>query len=347
MATTKNITTLAEQFDGALARLELGKKRERVEAAHTEIRELLESDEQLCAWGVDTVLIGSYARKTAIYPGKDVDVFTKLTKLTTGSIEPKVVFHAVRDVLVEEYGERATPQHRSITVAFPTDDDEEDFHVDVVPAVHLGDRWAIPRRDTSLWESSEIEKRWVETNPEKLTELTWERNESPEVGGRGAYVPTAKLVRQIRRHHRPKKSKPGGFYFELMTYWAFTAGVEGDSFAELLANTLTAIAAQLQSGVTVIDPVLGTPYKPAPDANDLQSAAAVFTDLAHEAQRALTLDKCPAAVIWRKIIGEIDDFGPIFEIPPGCDEKGKKLAATAVLARGREEASRFATGRNN
>lgn len=148
MATTTNITTLSEQFDGALARLELGKKRERVEAAHTEIRELLECDEQLCAWGVDTVLIGSYARQTAIYPGKDVDVFTKLTKLTTASIEPKVAFEAVRDVLVEEYGERAAPQHRSITVAFPTGDDEEDFHVDVVPAVHHGDRWAIPRRDT-------------------------------------------------------------------------------------------------------------------------------------------------------------------------------------------------------
>jgi Second Messenger Oligonucleotide or Dinucleotide Synthetase domain len=346
VATTKNITTLADQFDGALSRLELSKKRARVEAAHTEIRELLERDEQLCAWGVDTVLIGSYARKTAIYPGKDVDVFTKLTELNTGSIEPKVVFEAVRDVLVEEYEDRAKPQNRSITVAFPTDDDEEDFHVDVVPAVHHGVRWAIPRRDTSLWESSEVERRWVETDPEKLTGLTQEQNESPKVAGRGAYVPTAKLVRQVRRHHRGK-AKPSGFYFELMTYWTFEAGVEGDSFAEIVANTLTAIAAQLRGGVPVIDPVLGKSYKPAPDAGDLLSTVTLFTGLAEDAQRALTLDKCQAAVIWRRIIGEVDDFGPIFEIPPGCDEEGQKLPATAVRARGGEEANRFATSRNS
>ena len=342
---TKTITTLSEQFDGALSRLELKAKRVRVIAAHLEIRAVLETDSQLCAWGVDTVLIGSYARHTAIYPGKDVDVFTKLTKLDTSSIEPRTVFEAVRDVLVKKYGDRAQPQERSIKVIFSTDG-EEDFHVDVVPAVRHGDRWAIPRHDTSVWSSPTINERWVETDPEKLTEMSEERNKSPKVGSRGAYVPTVKLVRQTRRHPRGK-TKPGGFYFELMTYWTFEAGLEGDSFAEILADTLTSIATQLNSGLPLTDPVLMRPYKPEPDPMDRMTAAAVFTELAQDAQRALTVDKCAAAVVWRRILGEIDEYGPIFEIPPGCDAQGRALPAVAVAARGGQEASRFATGHDN
>lgn len=339
MATTRKITTLSEQFRGALSRIELGEKRTRVEAAHKEIRELLERDERLCSWGVDPVLIGSYARHTAIYPGKDVDVFTKLTKLDT-SANPRTVFEAVRDVLVAKYGERAQPQARSIKVTFPTDG-EEDFHGDVVPAVRKGDSWAIPRRDTRRWDAPEVEERWVETDPEKMTELTSDMNATLEVDGQGAYVPVVKLVRQTRWHHRGKE-KPGGFYFELMTYWVFAGGMDGDSFAEILARTLRAIAVQLESGAPLIDPILGREYKPAPDPDDRADAAAVFSDLASNAERALTLDRCPAAAIWRSILGE-NDRGPVFPLPPGCDEKGNEIKnVAAVAAVGSKEASGFA-----
>lgn len=103
------ITTLEEQFKGALRRLELHEKRNRAIAAHTEIRGLLERDALLSSWGVETVLIGSYARDTAIYPGKDVDVFTKLPKLDM-SMNPRTVFEGVRDVLVATYADRLDPE---------------------------------------------------------------------------------------------------------------------------------------------------------------------------------------------------------------------------------------------
>lgn len=339
MATTGNITTLSDQFKGALSRLELREKRERAENAHREIRELLEADERLCSWGVDTILIGSYARHTSIYPGKYVDVFTKLTKLTT-STSPRSVFEAVRDVLVARYGDRARPQARSIKVTFPIDG-AEDFHVDVVPAVRKGGRWAIPRRDTTLWDAPDVEQRWVETDPEKMTELSSKVNATLEVDGQGAYVPVVKLVRQTRWHHRGKQ-KPGGFYFELMTYWAFRAGMDGDSFAEIFAKTLRAIAAQLESGAPLLDPVLSTEYRPAPDPEDRAAAAAVFSDLARSAERALMLDRCPAAAVWRSILGE-NDRGPVFPLPPGCDETGNEIKdVAAVAAVGSREASGFA-----
>lgn len=339
MATTSKVTTLPDQFAGALSRLELQEKRKRVEAAHKEIRDYLESDESLNSWGVDTILIGSYARQTAIYPGKDVDVFTKLTKLDT-TADPRTVFERVRDVLVAKYGDRAQPQARSIKVRFAVDGDE-DFHVDVVPAVKNGDRWAIPRRDPSRWDAPDGTERWVETDPEKMTELTSKMNGSVEVDGQGAYVPVVKLVRQTRRHHRGDE-KPGGFYFELMAYWAFDAGMDGDSFAEIFAKALRAIAGQLTSGAALIDPVLGTEYKPQPEPADRANAAAIFSHLASKAEQALTEDLCPAAAIWRSILGD-NERGPVFPLPPGCDETGAEIKnIAAVAAVGSREASGFA-----
>lgn len=336
---TPKLTTLAEQFRGALTRLDLGEKRKRVIASHTEIRELLEGDALLSSWGVDTVLIGSYARETAIYPGKDVDVFARMKMLDT-TMNPRTLYEGVEAVLAKKYGDRAEPQARSIKVLFPMDGGT-DFSVDVVPAVRFGQRWAIPRHDTRRWDAPNPQDRWVETDPEKLTELTKEMNRTLKVDGQGAYVPVVKLVRQTRKHHR-EEEKPGGFYFEVMSYWAFKAGIGGSSFAEVFAATLGSIATQLTSSAPVIDPVLGREYRPLPDRQDLAGAAALFSQLATKAERALALNRCPAAVMWREILGR-NDRGPCFPLPPGCDEKGSEIKdVAAVAAVGSKEASGFA-----
>ena len=80
---------LRKQFEQALTTIEVnGEKRKRAIDAHTEIRELLLQDKQLQEWGIEPLLIGSYGRGTSIYPGKDVDVFLRFTKLDTRA-EPK------------------------------------------------------------------------------------------------------------------------------------------------------------------------------------------------------------------------------------------------------------------
>ena len=89
------MANLRSQFEQALTNIEVnGQKRKRAIGAHTEIRELLQGDEQLKEWGVEPLLIGSYGRETGIYPGKDVDVFLRFTKLDTRA-EPRAVFNAV------------------------------------------------------------------------------------------------------------------------------------------------------------------------------------------------------------------------------------------------------------
>jgi tRNA nucleotidyltransferase (CCA-adding enzyme) len=105
--------TLSTQFEQALKNIEIsGRKRERAINAHEEMRGVLELSEDLQKLGIETVLIGSHARRTGIYPGRDVDVFAKLTKLDE-SAEPRRVFDAVREVLVDHHGARAEPQRRS------------------------------------------------------------------------------------------------------------------------------------------------------------------------------------------------------------------------------------------
>lgn len=320
---------LAAEFDGALALINNNEDDRLKHAikAQEEIRDLLEKDDQLKEWGVKTILIGSYARRTGIFPGKDVDVFTKLTALTTESMDPATIVKHVSELVINEYGdERAKQQNRSVMVSFDKDDFE--FSVDVVPAVVSGDRWAIPRHDTGAW--SDPGERWVETDPEKLTELKTDRNKDPKVGSQGAYVPVVKLVRQTRKHHRADE-KPGGFYFELLTYWAFEGGdAVGDTFAELFATTLHSIASQLNSGAVLIDPVLGQEYRPVPTSEDLKSAAELFARLADKASQAVSEeDRCKAARLWREILGE-NSNGAVFPIPDGCDEEGRGLPVIAT-----------------
>lgn len=326
---------LPEQFSQALSRIEInGPKADRAQAAHTEVRQVLESDATLRDWGIDTRLIGSYGRRTGIYPGNDVDIFSKLTALDASS-SPDVVFSQIASILDKEYGARATPQDRSVKILFSADG----FSVDAVPAVRSGTRWAIPNRSRDKWGAVDA---WCETDPERLGELTERRNESPTVSGRGAYVPVVKLVRQTREAHIGN-AKPGGLYFEIATYWAFKAGVVGTSFAEIFAATLGWIANHLAQAHLhpLVDPAMLQPYSPQPSAADLLAASEVFSRLANDAATALTLPLCPAAATWRQILGE-NERGPCFPLPPNCDEKGRSIArVTAISDRGSDEARPF------
>ena len=322
--------TLADEFTTALSLIGLGDKRQRAMDAHAEVRAVLEANDDLVANGVDTILIGSYGRETAIYPGRDVDVFVKLPDSEEG---PDETYEMVRQALETEYGDRLDDSgSRSMKVEFP-----DDFWVDAVPAVPSDDgRWQIPQADENGDRTG-----WEETNPEELGRLTVEQNKEPKVDGQGAYVPTVKLVRQTRRHHLGDR-KPRGLYLELETYWAFEAGVTGSTFAELFASTLERIATQLETSVVINDPALAREYSPAPESADLEHAATVFRDLATKAALALAADRCEAARLWREILGK-NERNWIFPIPAGCDEFGKRAATIAPIAdRGSREARPFA-----
>lgn len=321
---------LNEQFSHALNRIEVnGKKQQRAIDAHTEIQELLARDPQLTNWGVNTRLIGSYSRRTAIYPGKDVDVFARLENLDT-SLNPHEVYNGVWAPLVAQYGHvenggRATPQARSIKVDFP---DATDYNasiaVDAVPAVRQEFRWALPNKDRDLW--APVHTRWVTTDPERFGHLSTQLNTaagSPAVGGQGAYIPVVKLIRQAREVHLGNQ-KPGGLYVEFAVYDVWAKGlVSGNERGSLFANTLQSVSQRFASAVSdpILDPGLGTQVDPPLDAGEWQHASATFQGLANLAAEALYADQCNAALKWRRILGK-NDRGDVFPLPPGCTDTG-------------------------
>jgi hypothetical protein len=221
-----------------------------------------------------------------------------------------------------------------------------EFSVDVVGAVRWDQVWGIPQRDTTRWERSAAKERWTRTNPERLTKLTTDLNGGLTIDGQGAYVPTVKTIRQIRRHHLGDR-KPGGLFFELVTFEGFTSGgITGDTWAEIAAATLAYIAQRLTTVLAqpLCDPALGTPYAPAPDAGDVAHAATVFQRLATDAARALHDAECPAAATWRRIFGNnTQAHGPVFPLPAYCRDDGAAVPVIAIpnRLRGSNEARGF------
>ena len=334
---------LRAQFEKALNNIEVnGQKRKRAIAAHTEIRELLQQNEQLKAWGIEPLLIGSYGRRVGIYPGKDVDVFLRFTNLDT-RFEPRTVYDAVWRVIVRKYGQlgqgsgRAQQQARSVKVLFPdrhgASGHRGDFSVDAVPAVRDGNLWAIPTRDQNLWVGGE--GRWIRTGAVLFGELSEQLNQaaaSPMVGNRNAYKPVVKLVRQIRETHLGDH-RPGGLYLEFVTFDAWRSGlVAGSEWDTLLAQTLQRIADRCERArfEPLLDPVLRTPVNPALTRGQVEQAAAIFGKLAAAANRALSMNDVDATAQWRKILGGNDRTPSVFPSVP----KSGGQAAGAVAAGG-------------
>jgi hypothetical protein len=308
--------TFNPQFDECLTRVNIDPAA--ASKAHKEVRTVLEGDEQLRKWGIDTILIGSYARDVSIRPCNDVDVFAKLPLCR--ETNPEIVFTAIQKPLQAYYKGRAKEARRSMTISGFSDG----LSVDAVPAVPDGTNWKIPQTD-----KGRTKNQWETTNPERLQTLAKDMNrDSPQVNGRGSYVPVVKLMRQIRAHHMDE-ARPGGLYCELLTYWAFRSGLGATTYAQLLAEILSRAAAELASGQIVRDPALNSPFAPPPTGDELAAAATVFRDLAADAGAALTMDKCPAAAKWRRILGR-NPGGPVFVLPEGCDESGKKLTVVGV-----------------
>ena len=330
------MSNLRKQFEQALTNIEVnGQKRKRAIEAHTEIRELLQQDEQLKEWGVEPLLIGSYGRGTGIYPGKDVDVFLRFTKLDTRA-EPREVFDAVWRVIVQKYGQygqgggRAQQQARSVKVIFPDRDRTSgahgDFSVDAVPAVSKGELWAIPAKDQNRW--LEGEGRWVTTGAVRFGDLSEDLNQSascPKVGQRQAYKPIVKLVRQIRETHLGDK-RPGGLYLEFVTFDAWRSRlVAGSEWDVLLEQTLRCIADRFERAGAdpLLDPVLRTPVDPPLSAGQIKQAADIFRKLAVAGNRALFMNDTDAASEWRKILGGNDRANPVFPSPNTGGRVGK------------------------
>ncbi|MBW3537196.1 MAG: nucleotidyltransferase [Actinobacteria bacterium] len=295
--------------------------------AHEKVRDVLDADEQLKAWGIDTVLIGSYKRQVSIRRVKDVDVLAKLPSLPT-DVTPEDLLSHVAKVLRSAFDtddeKRVKCQDRSIMVKFP----DFDLHVDVVPARPAGSYLEIPDKN----DDGTIG--WKTTNPEELTSLSSALNSDFD----GEFVPVVKLVRQARRTHLGRKGKPGGLFFEILTYHAFKKGsLDNTSTASLFTGTLRSVATQLSTvvaGGTIADPtMIGAVISVRATDEQFAEAASTFADLATKAEAALASeDKCWAAKVYRDIFGKNDDDEWVFEMPATCNDDGTARSVAVISA---------------
>lgn len=361
---------LHNEFIDTHRRIALGNRALVAIAAHLEVRSVLRASTALNAHGLDDVLIGSYARRVSIWPGKDVDVFGQLTDETTDTMSPDVAYGLFETALARFAAEgRLTPQPRSLKIDYSPERAPQpqfirvaareyewrearvaavlsdlrnvafEFSVDVVPAVVWGSDFGIPETDRQL-QTGERRRtgRWRKTNPIELTARTRDLNQRLAVHGRGAYVPAVRAIKQIKTHHL-SGAKPSSLYYEFLLHEGFAGGrITGSSWADLVASALAFIAQRLATAGSdpVRDPVLREPYSPAPSATELAAARAVFEDAAQRARRALTADRCQAALDWRAVFGKNLKHDPVFPLPAGCRGTGTALggAAAANLATG-------------
>ena len=288
-------------------------------SAHQEVRKVLEADGTLKLWGIDTVLIGSYSRHTSIRRVNDVDVFCQLPDIDTSKSSRQVLGEVV-SVLRDEFDDRVKVQDRSVKVDFP----DFGLHIDAVPARPAGTCWEIPDHSTRSTD-------WQKTNPVEFGTLTTAMNKAND----DLYVPVTKLVRQTRRAHLGKR--PGGLYFEILTYHAFSAGISG-SLTERYVAVLNSIATQLEDvvdGGDVDDPSMPDEVITVRATQaQFEDAAAKFRSLATTAQDALDIDDdCGAAAEFRKLLGQrTDDQEWVFPMPDYCNEDGTKRYTQAGLA---------------
>jgi hypothetical protein len=316
------VATLPTNFRQALHNVQPAEDEKNAADAHDQVSDALKGDPKLRQLGIDPVLIGSYAREVSIKRVKDVDVFGRLTK-ADARLDPGDALNLFERVLIRKFGEeRVERQHRSLKTGFP----EFDLCVDSVPARPYGDHWEIPNRPNER-------ARWVETNPTRLNELTTQVNQTFTLNGSGIYVPVVKLVRQTRRTWIG--DQPGGFFFEIMTYWSFvTWRPHETSVAGYLTVTLERIARMLPKVATdgLADPTLpDKTIATKATAADFQTATARIDEAAKLARAALDEpDECKAAHKWRELLGKTSEGDDVFPMPEYCNADGTRRRTAGV-----------------
>ncbi|MEX1365554.1 MAG: nucleotidyltransferase domain-containing protein [Nannocystaceae bacterium] len=236
------MSTIAQTFQSFLSSLELtSKQRGDANRQHINLRTQLQQRMSV----KDNFLSGSYARKTAIRPLDDIDVFVVLEPKPGFDVTVPVatILGEIKRVLDEIFPNKsALSQNRSVNLSFSG----TKIAYDVVPAFLLRPGvYQVPDRETG---------RWVKTNPKVHATLSTEANE--RAGKK--LKPLIKAIKYANAHHRkPARS----FQLEVLS-WKILETDPGAYF-EGLVTLLQGLAARIDD--RCMDPAnLGPDIRPEP-----------------------------------------------------------------------------------
>ncbi len=271
-----------------------------------QVRDYLHQHGDLKTISPHSRLAGSYARCTAIKDIKDVDLLLTLDR-SYHKKEPEEVLEKVFSVLgglpeaLGSSGKLVIRRHqrRSINVHI----DEQDFDLDIVPAVAIQGiekPLVIPDRDWS---------RWVKTHPlgyaDRLSELNGKHEDK--------VVPLIKLFKHWRDvqmcYRRPKS-----YWLECLVYQQISDGkvaTKGRSYAELFQLILESIAQEFRQDLdsagkvpAILDPMLGNNVAHNWERAAFETFMRRIDESLGWAERALAEDDEDAVALWQKVFGE-------------------------------------------
>jgi hypothetical protein len=303
--------------------------------AHTAVRERLCTHEKFKEHHVDTFLAGSYRRRTARSPIKDVDVVVMVEK-ELHDWEPEEVLHLLDATLADydDYKRRRRSNRRSIQVSLPTID------MDIVPTIALFGPDAelrIPDRDV---------KQWMRTHPKG--HITWVQHlngSTVKIGSQGTLVPLVKLLKQWKATRLGGARHPKGFILE--TIAGYLHDPTADSWEEVYARFLERLLSQYRSfkGSGLV-PSLADPALPGEYIRTGMTAAD-FDRLITEAEKSIVIARQAiefeaadregeASILWQQLFGELYPA-----LKEGHPAKVAPDAATPLLRPDIRQAERF------
>ncbi len=231
--------TINNYFDKFLENIEPNKKyKDYAIAAHTKVREYLESeDSQFSAFVNTSFLYGSYARFTAEGNIKDVDICLIVNfDHTKAENSPSKVLPKLKAALTRLYKDPGATdyQRKSIQVLEPLPEDKEtELTLDIIPAILTGsdqEKLLVPDTENDTW---------VYTHPKAHLEYTSTMNDDKH--GKGMFVPLVKIMKHWWKFQsEDEKAKPKGFWLEMLTGDVFDPSKK--TYAEHFVTVLQGIS---------------------------------------------------------------------------------------------------------
>lgn len=316
-------------FDALLKKINPSSDRvDVVKDLHADVRGwLAEHEYETCS--PHSLLIGSYARHTAICDIKDVDV---LVFLPVSALDrtPDSVLRELKKVLAEypDSTVETSPQRRSIRMDF----EKESCTIDIVPAV------AREGIEQPLWIPDRHREEWIRSRP-----LGYAKALSAANANHGRMlIPEIKLGkawRDVQMQRRKTKS----YLLEVIIFHVVASGaieLAGKSTAQILCELFEHIADRWKSlmdngseAPLVSDPQLGIPLEW--ERSHFETFMRRVREAAKAARRAIDAESDDdAADEWKKVFGDLWPTPEEVEHEARCAAQASQPGSAFVSAAG-------------
>ncbi|OGR89701.1 MAG: hypothetical protein A2992_06265 [Elusimicrobia bacterium RIFCSPLOWO2_01_FULL_59_12] len=284
-------------------------------SGHTTLRERLEKDSDVKVVLKETFLSGSYRRRTAVKPIKDVDIFVVLAG-EQGSAR-KTLEWLEKALGRLGYKAKTAPQRRSVRV------DLSYVTMDVVPAL------APEGLDRPLKIPARQEDKWILSHPKKHIEYVENLN---QLSSDERLVPTVKMIKWWRGYQMEKAKHPKSFFLENLCcrHVNMTASSYAEACVSIFESMVNSYGQVPDRVAQIADPGLsGQMISTGITLQEFQDFMGRVHQSLGAAQAALRSDnEKDSAALWRQV------FGPEF---PGSDDGGAKspsiIAGPSALRR--------------